>query len=358
MTDRGAIFGGIEAPPPHLALDLASLSRWLGGRIDGFGGGAPIEAAKFRGGQSNPTYLLSAGHRRLVLRRRPPGKLLESAHAIDREYRVLGALAKTDVPVPRVLAYCEDDAVIGSAFYLVEYLDGQVCWDAEIPDVTPAVRSALYDGMNAAFARLHALDPVAVGLGDLGRAGDYCARNFARWSKVYRESRLVAIPDMDWLMEHLPGAMPREETSALLHGDYGLYNLIVDRERAVVLGVLDWEMATLGDPFVDLAHHLRAWWDLNDDTGAATSLRGRDLVSLGIPSMDAYVATYCARRGVGVPDMGFYFAYAQFRYAAMVQGILKRAQDGTSSARKVLHTQDRVAAIAAMARRTFEERLT
>lgn len=349
---RQDMFAGTEQAPPHLALDLDRLRPWLAVRLEGLDG--PLEAEKFKGGQSNPTYKLTGSGARYVLRRKPPGALIASAHAIDREFRVLTALHAAGLPVPQPWLYCDDLAVAGFEFYIVAHVEGRVFWDAELPGVNSPKRAAIYDEMNAVLARLHDLDIDAVGLGNLGRRADYVRRNFARWSTIYGRSRLVDIPDMDWLMEALPGRLPAGEDGRLLHGDYGLYNIILHPTEPRLLAVLDWEMATLGDPLVDLAHHLRAWWEIPDSHGAVTSLAGRDLGALGIPSLDTYVASYCARRGRAVPDMRPYLAFAQFRYAAMVQGILKRVSDGTASGRVVLHRQERVADIAALARRTLE----
>ena len=353
MIDRQAIFSGTETPPSHLAIDAQALSTYLEGRLPGIE--RPLEIVKFKGGQSNPTYRISSGGKSFVLRRRPPGQLLESAHAIDREYRVLSALANAHFPVPRPFLYCDDASVIGSAFYVVEFHDGRVFWNAEMPDVAPAFRAAVYDEMSSLLARLHDLDYPALGLGDFGKTGNYAARNLARWSKQYIQSRLVDIPDMDWLMESLQRRLPPLEDTTLLHGDFGLYNMIVHPTVPKILAVLDWEMATLGDPLIDLAHHVRPWWDPPDPVGgSATSLQGLNLPALGIPSMDDYIAGYFRRRGIrSVPDMTFYIGFAQFRYAAMVQGILKRAKEGVNASRRVLHTQERVIEIAALARRTL-----
>jgi aminoglycoside phosphotransferase (APT) family kinase protein len=355
MIDRQALFSGTEAPPAHLIIDGDSLLRYLKGRLQGLE--APLEIVKFKGGQSNPTYRISSGIRSFVLRRRPPGQLLESAHAIDREYRVLSALAEAKFPVPQPRLYCDDASVIGSAFYIVDFHDGRVFWNAEMPGTDPSFRTAVYEQMNVLLARLHALDYRALGLGDFGKTGGYAARNLARWAKQYVQSKLIDIPDMDWLMEALPKRLPQREDTALLHGDFGLYNIIVHPTQPTILAVLDWEMATLGDPLIDLAHHVRAWWDPPDPVGgSATSLKGLNLSALGIPSMDDYIAAYFRRRGIAaVPDMTFYIGFAQFRYAAMVQGILKRAKDGINSSRRVLHTQDRVVEIAALARRTLTQ---
>ncbi len=352
VVDRQATFGGTEPPPAHLALDLHALAAYLGPRVPDLAG--PIAAEKFKGGQSNPTYRIAgAGDGAYVLRRKPPGTLVASAHQIDREYRVLKAVGAAGLPVPKTYFYCHDEAVIGSEFYIAECVEGRVFWQAELPDVSPADRARIYDGMNAALARLHDLDWQAAGLGDLGRHQGYTARNLKRWSEIYTASALMAIPDMDALIAELPAQLPQDEPVAFIHGDYGLYNLIVDPGTSEIRAILDWEMATLGNPWVDLAHHLRAWWDIPDDLGATTSLLGRDLAELGIPAMDDYVALYCARRGLAPPDMRFYLAFAQFRYAAMVQGILKRAHDGTAASRTVLHRQERVIEIAKMARQTL-----
>jgi aminoglycoside phosphotransferase (APT) family kinase protein len=355
LTDRQALFSGTEPPPQHLHIDAARLETYLRIRLPGSFEG-PLDIVKFKGGQSNPTYRVSGPSRSVVLRRRPPGRLLESAHAIDREYRVLSALSLAQFPVPRPYLYCADPGVIGSEFYVVEYHEGRVFWNADLPGTDAATRTAVYNEMNQLLARLHDLDFAALGLSGFGKQGGYAARNLARWSKQYIESKLVDIPDMDWLMAELPQRLPAGEDTALLHGDFGLYNLIVHPSQPRILAVLDWEMATLGDPLIDLAHHVRAWWDPPDPVhGSATSLLGLDLEKLGIPTMDEYIRRYFARRGAAsAPDMRFYIGFAQFRYAAMVQGILKRAREGANASRQVLHTQERVFDIAAVARRTVD----
>jgi aminoglycoside phosphotransferase (APT) family kinase protein len=351
--DRQSLFSGTEAPPLHLALDLPALEAYLRGRLAGLDG--PLSAEKFRGGQSNPTYLLSCGDRRWVLRRRPPGKLMPSAHAIDREYRVIGAMQRASVPVPGAHLYCEDESVIGSAFYLVDFVSGRLFWDADLPGIAPAERTALYGAMANAFASIHSVDVAAAGLADFGGSGAYAARNLSRWSRIYDESRLADVPDMDWVIEQLRTRLPADEPVTLIHGDYGLSNILFHADRAEVAAILDWEMATLGNPWIDLAHHLRAWWEPKDESGSATSLAGRDLASLGIPPPEDYVTLYAAARGIE-PLRGFayYLAFAQFRYGAMVQGVLKRAAIGTAASRNMLHTQDKVFRIAALARQTLE----
>lgn len=351
MADRQAIFGGTEAPPAHLLLDPAVLRSFLAPRVPGMDG--PIAVAKFKGSQSNPTYRIEGPGGLYVLRRKPPGTLVATAHQIDREYRVIAALHDAGVPVPKPWLYCADDSVIGSEFYIAECVEGRVFWEAEAPGVTPDDRAAIYADMNAILARIHALDVDAVGLGDLGRRDGYALRNLARWSGLYTASALVPIPDMDWLMAELPRRLPAETPSTFIHGDYGLYNLIVHPIEPRILAVLDWEMATIGDPLIDLAHHARPWWDIPDPNGSATSIGNLDRAALGIPEMDAYFQSYARHRGIALPDMRVYLAYAQFRYAAMIQGILKRAADGTASSRVMLHRQERVTEIASLARRTL-----
>ncbi|RYE58998.1 MAG: phosphotransferase family protein [Rhizobiaceae bacterium] len=351
--DRQALFSGTEAPPAHLALDLRALERYLQGRLPGLDG--PLAAEKFRGGQSNPTYLLSCGDRRWVLRRQPPGKLMPSAHAIDREYRVIAAMARAGIAVPAVHLFCEDAEVIGSTFYIVDFVAGRLFWDAELPKLAPDERTAIYRTMVESFAKIHMVDVAAAGLSDFGASVGYAARNLSRWSRIYDEARLADIADMDWLATELRERLPDEGPATLIHGDYGLYNILFHSERAEVSAILDWEMATLGNPWIDLAHHLRAWWEPKDESGSATSLAGFDLASLGIPTMEDYVALYAAARGIEPPrHFAYYLAFAQFRYAAMVQGVLKRAAIGTASSRTMLHTQDKVFRIAALARNTLE----
>ncbi|WP_298400505.1 phosphotransferase family protein [Sphingobium sp.] len=352
MISRQEQFSGEETPPAHLLIDLDRLASYLGPRLPGMG--RDLTATKFKGGQSNPTYRLSGPGGSFVLRRKPPGKLVASAHRIDREYSILSALTDTDIPAARPHLYCGDTDVIGSEFYIVEHVAGRVYWEADMAGCSRHDRAALYSDMNGILARLHSLDPAAIGLGDLATPNGYIERNLTRWSTLYREAQLTPIPDMDWLIETLPQHLPMAEESCFIHGDFGLYNLIIHPNEPSVSAVLDWEMATLGDPLVDLAHHLRAWWDLPDSGLAATSLVGFDLPALGIPTMDEYVRRYCERRSIAVPDLSWYLAYAQFRYGAMVQGILKRGTDGTAASGIMVHNQDRVIRIAAMARRSLD----
>jgi aminoglycoside phosphotransferase (APT) family kinase protein len=356
MVDRQALFSGTEPAGAHLALDTAKLGAYLAPRLHGLG--SAYEVQKFKGGQSNPTYKLLGRDRTYVLRRRPPGELLPSAHAIDREFRVMKALASIGYPVPQPHLYCEDRSIIGSEFYVVDNVDGRVFWNAELPGLSASDRGRIYDEMNALLARLHGLDYMALGLGDFGSVGNYTARNLARWSKIYQQSKLVDIPDMEWLVTALRESTPSTERTSLIHGDFGLYNVIVHPSEPRVMAIIDWEMSTLGNPYIDLGHNVRAWWDLPDrERGSATSLLDCDVAALGIPSMDRYIALYCERAGVGpLPpaERKFYLGFVQFRYAAMIQGILKRASEGTNANRTVLQTQARVIEIAALARRTLQ----
>ena len=353
MSKLQDTFTGTEPQPEHLAIDTKTLSQYLTQHLDGFAG--PLDIVKFKGGQSNPTYLVTAGSNRCVLRRKPPGKLLPTAHAIDREYRVMSTLHAEGFPVPRPYHYCADASTIGTEFYIVEYLDGRVFWDPTLPGVSPADRTTIFDDASRWLARIHAADVAALGLTDFGRGENYASRNLKRWSDQYRAAELVPIPDMHWLMDALAKEVPNDTPVRLLHGDFGLYNLIIHPTEPRVIGILDWEMATLGDPWVDLAHSLRPWWLDPDDQGVVPTLAGKDIAALGIPSMEAFVAAYLQRNGVDTwPNKRFYLSYAQFRYAAMVQGVLKRYADGTAANRQFSHSQERVFHAARNARRILE----
>jgi aminoglycoside phosphotransferase (APT) family kinase protein len=308
-------------------LSLDPLEAWLSRHVEGFRG--PVAAERFAGGQSNPTYKLEAGSGEYVLRRKPPGPLLPSAHAVDREFRVMRAIAETAVPVPRVYALCEDDAVIGSAFYVMEHLDGRIFWDQRLPGIAPAERSAMFDSMNTVIAALHSIDYQAVGLGDFGRPGNYMARQIARWSRQYRASETEAITAMDGLIEWLPQHLPPEAPPAIVHGDYRMDNLVFHKIEPRVIGVLDWELSTIGDPLADFAYHCLTWRVTPE---LFRGLAGIDFAALGIPDEPAYVAAYCRRTGRdAIPGWEFYMVYSLFRIAAILQGIARRAIDGTAA---------------------------
>ncbi len=311
-------------------IDTAALADYLVGKLPGFGG--TISAEKFAGGQSNPTFLLSDGEQRWVLRRKPPGELLASAHAVDREYRVLSALRDTDVPVARTHLLCEDDSVIGSMFYIMEYLDGRVLWDPKLPEIESAAeRAAMYDEMNRVLAALHSVDPASVGLEDFGRPGNYFERQVSRWTKQYRASETEHSAAMETLIEWLPANMPEDDGQvSLVHGDFRLDNLMFHATEPRIIGILDWELSTLGHPLADLSYQVMAW-QLPDSEGVR-GLMGVDREAIGLPSDEAYIQRYCERTGrTKIDNWNFYLVFCFFRLAAILQGVKKRALIGTAS---------------------------
>lgn len=329
--DRQQAFSGTKDAAPALALDAARLQRHLAAHIDGFAGALTVK--QFKGGQSNPTYLLETPRHRYVLRRKPPGKLLPSAHAVDREYRVISALHAQGFPVARPFLYCADESVAGTAFYVMDFVDGRVFWEPQMPASDPAERAGVYAAMNATIARLHAFDPAAIGLGDFGKGENYVARQVERWSKQYRASETEEIEAMEKLIAWLPRHIPPPQPVRLVHGDFRLDNLIIARDTPAVAAVLDWELSTLGDPLADFTYHLMAWHMPPSESAAGTaSLVGHDLGALGIPSMADYVDAYVARTGLDPrPHLATYMAYNFFRITAILQGIIGRVRDGTAT---------------------------
>jgi aminoglycoside phosphotransferase (APT) family kinase protein len=310
-------------------FDHAKLQAYLEQNVEGFRG--PLEVEQFKGGQSNPTFLLKAGSGRYVLRRKPPGKLLPSAHAVDREYRVITALRNTEVPVARSYCLCEDDNVIGTAFYVMEFVEGRVLWDGSLPGMTPAQRRAIYGEMNRVIAALHRVDYTAIGLADYGKAGNYFERQIARWTKQYKASETETIDAMERLIEWLPRNIPPGDETTLVHGDFRLDNLIFDPTEPRALAVLDWELSTLGHPLADFSYHCMAW---HVPPGPFRGIVGLDLSALGIPSESEYIALYCKATGRGPIDRdewNFYIAYNLFRGAGILQGIMGRVRDGTAT---------------------------
>ncbi|MGH7109711.1 MAG: phosphotransferase family protein [Stellaceae bacterium] len=308
-------------------LPQERLEVWLGAHVAGFEG--PLRVERFPGGQSNPSYRLSAASGEYVLRRKPFGPLLPSAHAVEREYRVMRALAGTGVPVPRVHALCEDTDIIGSAFFIMDYLDGRIFWDQRLPNETPAERRAMFDSMNAVIAALHSLDHEALGLGDFGRPGNYMARQIARWSRQYQASETEKQPAMDALMDWLPRHLPPEAAPRLVHGDYRMDNLVFHNSEPRVIGVLDWELSTIGDPLADFGYHALTWRVTPE---LFRGLSGIDFAALGIPTEAEYVAAYCRRSARDtIAEWEFYLVYGLFRLAAILQGIMKRALEGTAA---------------------------
>jgi aminoglycoside phosphotransferase (APT) family kinase protein len=309
-------------------FDADRLGAWLAERIEGLAG--PLEIAQFTRGASNPTFLITAGDRRLVLRKKPPGQLLASAHQVDREYRVMKALGETGFPVPHMRVLCEDERVIGQAFYVMDFKEGRIFRDARMPGLERAERAALYDDLNATLARLHQVDWQAAGLADYGRPGNYFERQVGRWTKQYRGAETERIDDMERLIEALPARIPADETTAIVHGDYRPENVMFHLTEPRVVAVLDWELSTLGHPLADLAYNCILYHSVSESWG---SLTGIDLAAAGIPSENAYVAAYCARTGrAGVEDFNFYLAFSLFRLASIGQGVFKRNLDGIGNA--------------------------
>ncbi|MGY2049875.1 phosphotransferase [Methylobacterium sp. JK268] len=296
--------------------------------LAGQGLGRLTDLRQMRGGQSNPTFLVVAETGEYVLRKQPPGKLLPSAHAVDREFRVLRALADTDVPVPRAVAFCADPAVIGTPFYLMERLTGRVFWDPALPDLPREARAGIYFAMNEALARLHRVDPAAIGLSDFGKAGNYFRRQIERWSGQWAASKTRENPSIDRLAAWLPAHLPDDDETRICHGDFRLDNMIFHPSEPRVIGIIDWELATLGHPLADLAYNCIAY---NTDPTVYRGIRGKDLDALGIPSEEAYIRRYCERTGRRDGITPFHLAFALFRLAVILEGVLARAKAGNAS---------------------------
>lgn len=330
-------------------FDEAALARWLQANVVDYEG--PLTVEQFKGGQSNPTYKLIGAERTWVMRAKPGpvARLLPSAHAIEREYRVLDALGRTDVPVAQVYCLCEDESIIGRAFYVMEYVEGRVFWDPALPGRSTAEREAIFDEMNRVISALHRVDPAAVGLADYGRPGNYFARQIARWTRQYQASETRKIEEMDRLIEWLPAHIPKEEASAIVHGDFRLDNMIFEANGRRVRAVLDWELSTLGHPLADFSYHCMTW---RIPPGMFRGLGGLDLPSLGIPTETEYVQRYCIRTGMD-PDFlaqhwDFSLAYNMFRLAAILQGIVKRVAEGTASNTQAPASAARIGPLAEM----------
>lgn len=312
-------------------FDVRRLEEYLSSHVDGFAG--PVTVTEFRGGQSNPTYRLETASANYVLRRKPPGKLLKSAHAVDREFRVISALYSSGFPVPRPYVLCEDQDVIGTAFYVMECVEGRIFWELDLPGLDPDERAAIYDHVNETIAALHTTDYDAIGLGDYGVPGNYFERQVSRWTKQYRASETGTIAAMDRLIEWLPDNIPDDNSSSIVHGDYRLDNMIIHPAEPRVIAVLDWELSTIGHPLADFTYHLMAWQMPEIGIGS-TGLAGKPIDELGIPGEDEYIARYCARTGRDcIPDRNFYAAFNFFRLAAILQGIAGRVRDGTAASK-------------------------
>jgi aminoglycoside phosphotransferase (APT) family kinase protein len=331
-------FSGTKAVSKQHAFDVDTLAAWLNANIGVDFQGMIVE--QFKGGQSNPTFKLITPECAYVMRAKPgpAAKLLPSAHAIEREYAVMTALAKANIPVPKTYALCEDESVIGRAFFIMEMVEGRVLWDPALPGMAPPERAAIFDEMNRVIAALHSVDYHAIGLSEYGKPGNYFERQIARWTKQYRASETEKIDAMDALIDWLPKHIPAGDESTIVHGDFRLDNLIFHPSEPRVLAILDWELSTLGHPLADFAYHAMAW---HVPQGAFRGIAGLDLAALGIPSTQNYVAKYCQRTGRtaadgGIPNFEYYLAYNMFRMAGILQGIMKRVVDGTAASEQAI----------------------
>ncbi|MDO9607674.1 MAG: phosphotransferase [Brevundimonas sp.] len=324
--DAQTAFSGTREVDPRYRLDEDALNAWMAVHVADYAG--PLTVRQFKGGQSNPTYELTTPSAAYVLRRKPPGVLLPSAHAVDREFQVISALAAQGFPVARPHALCMDETVIGSIFYVMDKVEGRIFWDLKLPGLAPTERRAVYEAQTDALARLHAFDPDAIGLSDYGKAGNYFARQVGRWTKQYRASEIEPIPAMDRLIAFLPDSLPPESPSRIVHGDFRLDNLILAPDAAEVRAVLDWELSTLGDPMADFSYLLIAW---AIPASLRNGLGGADLEALGIPSVEETVERYAAATGMRPANLDWLYAYNLFRLAAICQGIAGRVRDGTAA---------------------------
>jgi aminoglycoside phosphotransferase (APT) family kinase protein len=328
-------FMGTRPVSERQKFDLGALREYMRQHVDGFSG--DLSAEQFKGGQSNPTFKLNAGGKSYVLRTKPgpAAKLLASAHAIDREFRVMDALNKAGFPAAKQYALCTDESVIGRAFYIMDFVDGRVLWDQSLPGMSNSERSAHYDEMNRVMSQLHTIDYAAIGLADYGKPGNYFARQIDRWTRQYKASETEQIEAMDKLIEWLPQNIPAGDATSIVHGDYRLDNMIFHPTEPRVLAVLDWELSTLGHPLADFSYHCMSW---HIAPGQFRGIAGLDHKSLGIPSEEEYIARYSERTGTPIrtEDWDFYLAYNMFRMAGILQGIMKRYVDGTAASEQAL----------------------
>ncbi|MEO8102792.1 MAG: phosphotransferase [Betaproteobacteria bacterium] len=335
MSDQGfEHFAGTMPVASRQQFDVGALQAWMSSHVDGFEG--PLNVEQFKGGQSNPTFKLVTPAATFVMRSKPgpAARLLPSAHAIEREFRVMAALGKTSLPVARMYALCEDESVIGRAFFIMEFVAGRVLWDPALPGMTPTGRAAIFDEMNNVIARLHQVDYAAIGLADFGKAGNYFERQIGRWTKQYRASETENIEAMNRLIEWLPLHIPPGDETSIVHGDYRLDNLIFHPSEPRILAILDWELSTLGHPLADFAYHCMAW---HVAPSTFRGLAGLNLRELGIPDFNSYVDAYCRRTGrPGIDNFEYYLAYNLFRMAGILQGIMKRVVDGTAASEQAM----------------------
>lgn len=326
MIDYEAEMSGTLALQSSDELNETALQAWMHETVPDFAG--PMTVTKFKGGQSNPTYRLDTPTRAYVLRRQPFGELLPSAHAVDREFRIIAALNPTGFPVARPWGLCEDRSVLGAKFYVMALAEGRNLWNGALPGIVPAERHATYNVMTDTLAALHGINPADAGLADYGKPGDYCARQVARWTKQYRLSETSAIAEMDRLIDWLPATLPRQVAESIVHGDFRLDNMIFDADTPTIIAVLDWELSTLGDPVADFTWYLMNW--VIEPDGRAP-IAGLDLPTLGIPTLAQTVERYREKAGFPVENIDWYLAYNLFRFAAILQGVFKRSLEGTAS---------------------------
>jgi len=329
---------GTTALTQRDTIDEGNLTQWMETNVTGFSG--PMKLSKFKGGQSNPTYKIDTPEKSYVLRRKPMGNLLPSAHAVDREFKIISGLHPTGFPVAKPFGLCADDDVIGSMFYVMDMVTGSSLWDGTLPDMTNDQRTAIYHNMIDTLAQLHTCDYKSAGLSNFGKPDDYCARQIHRWTKQYKLSETETIPTMDKLIDWLPQNIPAQKHNSIVHGDYRLDNLIFDTEGSDVLAVLDWELSTLGDPLADFTYFLMSW--IMPPEGRS-GLLGVDFKEIGIPNMEQVIARYSEKTGFGeLPDINWYLAYNLFRIAAILQGIRKRVDEGTANSPQAAEMSKRV----------------
>lgn len=342
MSSRDDLFSGVKPVEERHRIDEVRLARWMEETVQGYAG--PLEVHQFKGGQSNPTYRLDTPGKRYVLRRKPFGKLLPSAHAVDREFRVISALHAQGFPAPKPHALCADDTVIGSMFYVMDMVAGRIFWDGALPTLSNAERRAIYEAEIRTLAQLHTYDPAAIGLGDFGKPGNYFARQIDRWSKQYRASETGQNEAMERLMAFLPRTVPEQERVSVVHGDFRLDNMIFAADAPQVRAVLDWELSTLGDPLADFTYFLMLWeMPPSQGTAGSSGIKGLDLKALDIPSIEEAVALYCSLTGrKGLPGLDWYLAYNMFRIAAILQGIAGRVRDGTAASAAAVQAVSRI----------------
>jgi len=341
--DPHADFKGVKPVEDRHRLDEATLDTWLSANVEGYSG--PLTINQFKGGQSNPTYQIVTPSRKYVLRKKPGGKLLPSAHAVDREFRVMSALYPTGFPVARQYALCTDESILGAMFYVMEMVEGRVLWNGALPEMTKEDRRATYENKIATLARLHNTDHEKIGLGEYGKPGNYFGRQIDRWSKQYKLSETESIDEMNRLIEWLPQTIPAGERTSIVHGDYRLDNLVLHTSEPRVIAVLDWELSTLGDPLGDFTYYLMNWVMPHD---GRSGLGGVDLSPLGIPTLEETVQLYCAQTGRdGIAELDWYFSYNAFRLACILQGIAGRVRDGTAASAHATQMIQRIRPLAA-----------